>query len=594
MIVPMRKYSFLVYHHDYDQFLEQIRELGVVDVMERYAGADDATTEKLHQINRYREAITFLQRRNQLSQTANVEKDAQMVLDDILSLQSEQEHIKQQLNALRKELANVEPWGNFSVNTISKLQEAGIQTRFLQIPAKQYKPQWESEYYITLISTVQSISYFIALIPEGDQFDVNAEEIPMPELSLNDIKEQQNALNLRLNEIEEAFDRYARKYIPVLEKSILHIENALDDDFVRRNTSPEAEGSVQLIEGYVPQNSEEALIAYLNDASVVYIKQAPRVEDNKVPVLLKNNRFSKLFEPIGSLFSLPAYPEMDLTPYFAPFFMMFFGFCLGDAGYGLLILLGATFMKPRVKKDTKAFLSLAQFLGVGTIIFGILTGTLFGINLIEAEYAPLSGIKTYMLDSNKTFNLALGLGLFQILFAMVLRAINAIRQKGIAYAIATFGNMFLIIGIILALTLPPNIKMAGQVLIWTGVAMMVFWSDPKANIFARMGKGIWDLYSNITGIFGDLLSYIRLFALGVSSAILGFVINDIGLSIKGAHPILGPLFFVIFLIIGHTANLLISSLGSFVHPMRLTFVEFYKNAGFAGGGKAYKPFKNRK
>jgi V/A-type H+-transporting ATPase subunit I len=127
---------------------------------------------------------------------------------------------------------------------------------------------------------------------------------------------------------------------------------------------------------------------------------------------------------------------------------------------------------------------------------------------------------------------------------------------------------------------------------WLGVGLIVWFSNPKASVGGRIGKGLWDLYG-ITGFFGDLLSYIRLFALGVSSAVLGFVINDIALQIKGFMPVVGPILFVVFLIVGHTANLLIASLGAFVHPMRLTFVEFYKNAGFAGGGNAYRPYSRR-
>ena len=127
--------------------------------------------------------------------------------------------------------------------------------------------------------------------------------------------------------------------------------------------------------------------------------------------------------------------------------------------------------------------------------------------------------------------------------------------------------------------------------LYVSLGMIVFFSNPKGNIFASIGKGIWDLYG-ITGIFGDVLSYIRLFALGVSSTILGYVINSMALQIKEI-PYVGIILFVIFLILGHTGNILISSLGSFVHPMRLTFVEFYKNAGFEGGGKEYKPFSNK-
>jgi V/A-type H+-transporting ATPase subunit I len=100
--------------------------------------------------------------------------------------------------------------------------------------------------------------------------------------------------------------------------------------------------------------------------------------------------------------------------------------------------------------------------------------------------------------------------------------------------------------------------------------------------------GLWELYG-ITGFFGDLLSYIRLFALGISSAILGFVINNIAGQFREGFGWAGIPLFVVFMVVGHTANLLIAALGAFVHPMRLTFVEFYKNAGFAGGGKPYKP-----
>ena len=119
--------------------------------------------------------------------------------------------------------------------------------------------------------------------------------------------------------------------------------------------------------------------------------------------------------------------------------------------------------------------------------------------------------------------------------------------------------------------------------------MILLFNDPKANLIIRILKGMWQLY-DITGLFGDVLSYIRLFALGVSGGILGLVINSIAGEFLGI-PYIGWLIWIVFLIIGHTGNILLSGLGSFVHPMRLTFVEFYKNSGWTGGGKEYKPFK---
>ena len=193
------------------------------------------------------------------------------------------------------------------------------------------------------------------------------------------------------------------------------------------------------------------------------------------------------------------------------------------------------------------------------------------------------------------FNLALILGALQIIFGMSIKAMNQIKQFGFMHSLATFGWLIILIGSgIYTALIKFEIISTNSIILYTilgiGGFLIVFFSDLEISIPARVGKGIWDIYSTVTGIFGDVLSYIRLFALGLSSAILGFVINDIALQILGSSAILGPIFFVVFLLLGHGLNILISSLGSFVHPMRLTFVEFYKNAGFTGGGKQYKPF----
>lgn len=111
------------------------------------------------------------------------------------------------------------------------------------------------------------------------------------------------------------------------------------------------------------------------------------------------------------------------------------------------------------------------------------------------------------------------------------------------------------------------------------------------NMFMNVGVGLWNSYNMITGLLGDLLSYIRLFALGISSAIMGFVFNSLAVEMSGSIPVLSILIMIVILVIGHSINLFMSGLGAFVHPLRLTFVEFYKNAGYSGGGKKYHPFK---
>ncbi len=129
----------------------------------------------------------------------------------------------------------------------------------------------------------------------------------------------------------------------------------------------------------------------------------------------------------------------------------------------------------------------------------------------------------------------------------------------------------------------------GKIIMWSSLALIVLFNSPSKNPIARIFKGTASLY-DITGVFGDVLSYIRLFGLATSGGILGMVVNSMA-SQAGGVPIIGPVITIIILLLGHTLVLGLSTLGAFVHPMRLTFVEFYKNAGFGGGGRAFNPFK---
>jgi V/A-type H+/Na+-transporting ATPase subunit I len=176
-----------------------------------------------------------------------------------------------------------------------------------------------------------------------------------------------------------------------------------------------------------------------------------------------------------------------------------------------------------------------------------------------------------------------------------LKVANISKYQGFKYALSTIGWLLLIVGgaVLYVISNDANesiIKVATYVLLAISGILILFLNNPDKGILSNFGVGIWDSYSMATGVLGDLLSYIRLFALGVSSAILGYVFNDLALQMSGDLPVVSQLIFVIIILIGHSLNLFVASLGAFVHPMRLTFVEFYKNAGFQGGGKAYTPF----
>ncbi|GAB7087542.1 V-type ATP synthase subunit I [Marinifilum fragile] len=597
MIVPMQKYSFLIYHKEYKDFLKELQELGVLHVVEKdniKKAEDDVKHQFVSDID---SLIQFLQKREIAQGVDSNDKDVLKLVEDVKQKQKDLAALQQEMDAANKELEIAKPWGEFSMESIQKLKEQDIYLRFYIGSKKKFEEILQSNLPVEMISENNGKVYFI-LVQEGvEEITIDAEEVNIPGFGMTEIENTIKELECKIDQINEAFDAYAASSIPRLEKSEQENLQLLKINEVVSNTSFELEEKLMVLEGWVPETCKTEVDEFIKRTKVLHYLDQARLKD-KVPILLKNNRFSKLFEPVGAMFSLPSYSELDLTVFFAPFFMLFFGFCLGDAGYGLLFVIGAGLYKFKAKKEVKPFLSLIQLLGLATIVFGTISGTLFGVNLIETEIPLIAEYKSLFLNPDKMFNLALGLGGIQIIYGLFIKAANQIKQYGFVYSLATFGWLITILGgLAYAVLTGTDIISENSVLLYSilsiGGFFILFFSDPEVNVFSRIGKGVWDVYSTVTGVFGDLLSYIRLFALGLSSAILGFVINDIAMQILGSSKILGPVFFVIFLLIGHTLNILISSLGSFVHPMRLTFVEFYKNAGFQGGGEGYKPFSNK-
>ncbi len=589
MIVPMIKYSFLIHHNDYEVFLNELQEKGVLDVVDRKAEPTEETLNQIQQLKQYERVIRFLKgkQEDEAAKAPEFIKEPSEILDEIVKLQAEYESLRQKTAGLLKQYNQAKPWGDFSVNLVNKLAKEGVFVRFFMVAEKKFNTTWTNEFNLEVISLVDGLTHFVIVQRDNKAINIDAEEMKMPERSANEVLTEKNEFHQRIDEIELYF-KNATSFLPVLEEAQLQIENRISFTKVIQNTGKEAENHLMVLEGWLPTNRQKVFEDFLDQRGHFYFISKATPDEN-VPVLLKNNRFAKLFEPIGNLYSLPTYSELDLTPFFAPWFMLFFGFCMGDVGYGLIVVLASLILKKYVSSELKPILSLGVFLGLATILFGFISGTIAGFEMEKIN--AFNPVEFIMLNDQTLFYLALGIGMVQILFGLGIQAYAKMRQFGFQYAVSTIG---IIIGTLAVLDLT-IIKFLGEIsmyFVYLSLVMIIFWSDPKGGFFGRLGKGVWDLYGVVTGIFGDVLSYIRLFALGASSGILGFVINSISLPLLDSIPVLGPILFIIVMIVGHGANLALAGLGAFVHPMRLTFVEFYKNSGFLGGGKAYKPFKN--
>ncbi|OFX19980.1 MAG: hypothetical protein A2041_07235 [Bacteroidetes bacterium GWA2_31_9b] len=592
MITPMIKYSFLIYHKEYLQFLEELQKLGMLHIIQKTKEINEQIKHSLHEISELNKTIKLLEKRNNIENPVDYHVDGFAVLENIKKLTEEISLIDLEQIELKKDIQKATPFGDFSIDTKEKFEKINIQFRFFSCNEKRFKEDWKNNYYLEIISQGRGSIYFVILQQGNEQITIDAEAIKLPDETLSVLENKLQANNKRIEEINKALDEISISYKQVLLQTKQQIQVKTDYNQAINQTEKQAEEKVMLIEGWIPKEKIDELEEFLKNQTVVYVSAKP-TGDDKVPILLKNSKFSKLFEPIGKLFALPAYMELDLTAFFAPFFMLFFGLCVGDSGYGLVLLIGTLIYRRKAKPDLKPILTLAAWLGGATVLLGMLTGTFFGLSL--GELALFSSYKKYFLQPIVMFYLAIAVGMVQIIFGMGLKAANQIKQRGFKYGLSTIGWILLILTLALfvggekaGLNLT-GLSIVKIILYVLSFGLIFLFNNPDKNIFANLGLGVYESYNMVTGIFGDMLSYIRLFALGISGSILGLVFNSIAipfLSIK----YFGWIPFLLLLIVGHGLNIFLSCLSGIVHPMRLTFVEFYKNAGFNGGGKEYKPF----
>lgn len=602
MIAKMKKLTFLVYHKEYDAFLKSIRDLGVVHVATKAQGSAEnaALQESIRLSARYTAAIKMLQGLNvhpAAAHTGDAGKGTE-ALAEIEDVQQQIQQVAHKLQAVEKELVQLEPWGDFDPKSVARLRDAGYQIDFYICSDKQFKEEWVDLYNATEINHVGSKLYFVTVMPKGENIDLEVETAKLPDCSLSDLYVRKENLVKQSEALQARLKDLAASVVPDLQAAQAQVHSQIEFSKVVLNTDSLADNKLMLLQGWAPADCVSKIKDFLESKEVYYEVADPTPEDD-VPILLDNKGFFRLFEPIMRLYMLPKYNELDLTPFFAPFFMLFFGLCLGDSGYGLFMLLAVTIYRlvaKNISASMKPILTLVQLLGASTMVCGLLTGTCFGFNLYDIQLPLFQSLKEAIsLDNQQMFNLSLILGGVQIIFGMILKAVNQTIQFGFKYAVATIGWLFILVSTAIAFAAPGFMPMGGtvhMVFLAIGVLMAYLYNSPGKNVFVNIGLGLWDSYNMATGLLGDVLSYVRLFALGLSGGILASVFNSLAVGMSPDNVIAGPIVMVLIFVIGHAINMFMNVLGAMVHPMRLTFVEFFKNSGYEGGGKEYKPFKN--
>ena len=612
MVIEMTKYSFILLEEETEGFLQKLQELGVVDITRSKKPVDSCSSAMMDKAAAQKKAISILDKVN-YSEDPDMDsiKEAagKAVLEDDLSAQTAQASARlaelgEKLSTAQRKAKDLMPWGKFDKAALDGLSALGYSVRFYTVSRKSFKEEWKNEYAIQVVSEDSSYVRFVTVADSTQEYSFPVGECAAPDGSYEDalaeaeeLKKEivgQKGLLLSLKgHTDEIRDEYSREI------------TALDLYLAGAAGESAAENRLNVFVGFAPYTCDAELRKEFDNMGIFYLSEKATEEDNP-PIKLKNNRFARMFEVLTGMYGMPEYKEYDPTPVLGPFFLLFFALCLGDAGYGLALIAISFFLKKKAP-SMASLAPLVMTLGIGSFFIGIFMGTFFGFNLMELSFIP-DWMKKCMLSGEvagfpAAMVLAIGIGIFNICVAMVMKAMCYTHRFGFKNTLGTWGWTLLVVGgvILGGVTLLGLLQF--EVAKWIFIALAIIsgigiylLNDIKRNPLVNIGAGLWDTYNMATGILGDTLSFIRLYALGLAGGMLGSTFNMLGGMLMDGCPVPGLnwLLFALIFVIGHALNIALSCLGAFVHPLRLTFVEFFKNSGYEGSGKPYNPLVTKK
>ncbi|MBR5600347.1 MAG: ATPase V [Bacteroidaceae bacterium] len=614
MITKMNKLTLLVYHKEYIDFLQRLRQVGVVHIVERKSVvAENPEVEKqMALIARYKRTIKRLERcAVENLQPAKGVDGAMAAMEKCDTLLAEIEQRRGVLQTLDKDAAALAPWGEFDVTTIEKLESAGYDIRFFISPAKNFCQEWVDEYNAIVVAEQASRLYFVTVTPKHVVVDIDAEVAKLPDASLSALESEKERVEQQIEAFNAELDKLAVAELNTLRAANDALMHDLEFMKVALDGEKVSGDKLVLLEGWAPEENLVELKAMLDESGAFYDVRPVRRGD-EAPVKLKNNAFTRMYEMLTKMYGMPSGTDFDPTPILAPFFSLFFAFCMGDAGYGLILILMGFILKKKLKSDLAGMMNLVITLGIFTTLIGAVLGTFFGMSLLSdfdlpekiRQFIIAGDIELFGSTYDKQMILALGIGVVHISIAMTVKAINNTVFYGFKESLNAWGWWLVVVGGAVLGTLTFLSAIPAEVSKWAfigigsvGALGIYIFNNLRRNVFANIGAGIWDTYNMASGLLGDVLSYIRLFALGLAGGMLGQTFNSLALMLvdgkEGLGAVIGWVGFGLIIIFGHTLNIAMSCLSAFVHPLRLTFVEYFKNAGYEGKGVEYKPFKDK-
>jgi len=642
MIEPMKKVSIVILNKEKENALKALRKVGLVH-LEKLEGS----SEKLNAFKEYtNNAVVSESILGEIKLPKNKKAEVPTLNDEeVIKLCSEivekserKKQLMEEISSDTTELDRFSSWGDVINEDFEYLKSKDIQIKMYEIAADKYNAIDESIETILVNNDKKTVRFLIINGGEGRPAKLLPEafEVPLPRLSTPVLEEE---IKNDLNEIKEIEAFYAEnaKYLNAISTFKKNLESDIEFETVNAGMYHEVEGTTNdlaWISGYVPTADIEEFKKECAVNNWALAIEDAQLDDSDVPTKLKNNKFVSLIYPLTDfLGTVPGYNEYDISGWFLLFFTVFFGMIFGDGGYGLLVTVLVLILMHKNKAAKKPFsplLGLGLLVGVATVVWGAVTCTWFGI---EAQYLPnwlvklsipqISGaysdrlwVPSWVTEEGvgltKDQNLQIfcfALALIQLSIAHIKATKRNISEKNVLKAFGDIGSLLQLVGmfwIVLSMVVDSRVfPMLGSIgnvpigkievsLIAVGFVLSFVFANYEGSLIQSILASLKNIISVLLGVvnvFSDIVSYIRLWAVGLAGAAISNTVNTL------AGPILGHamlfIFAIILLVFGHGLNMILNLLSVIVHGVRLNTLEFSTHLGVSWSGIKYQPFSEK-
>lgn len=609
MIEKMKKATVIVLDKRRREAVEQMRRAGVLHI--ETLGAEGGTLETLNGQRSTVERALFV-----LSATAESagnalpagvaaaasEERAELVAEceQIVAWSEEIRGAREERERLERDAARLEPWGDFAFEDLDALRQRGVEITLHAETPKQFA-RLEAEGLFEVGRTSEMV--YFAQIRRAGEPRLELDEVTLPGRNLAALREEIAGVNSRIAE-HEASILERLPSVPRYRSVQEELEAAIEFEQVHNGMAEE--GALAYITGFVPESEVDRVRQAAADGKWGLLLRDPSDEDS-VPTRIRNPKPVRIIQPVFDLLgTIPGYHELDISSFFLLFFTGFFAMIIGDAGYGVILLGIALFASFKVKKAGKPLplgLVLLTLLSGATIVWGAITGTWFGY----PGFAELPFLRWMVIPSIYSFNpqsaevvqgICFIIGTTHLVIAHGWNFLRELRSKPKVRAVAQLGWLVMVLGLyhlVLTVVLGQPLPPYALSLIGGGFGLVVLFSMQKEgqNFFKGILLGVANMVTlalDSVSAFSDIISYIRLFAVGLATVEIAVSFNNMAAEIAASGTV-GAVAAVLVLFLGHTLNLAMAALAVVVHGVRLNMLEFSSHLGMEWSGVEYRPFQ---